>query len=127
MKNNIRVFMTSLVFISTFVLCCQSEVMAGTKPSAVKSKMESCADAVENLEEASDDFLDTVNRVKATIDQPVDEQAELSNKQWQKLITKPRSEAWRKEKDELKAAVKAYQTNCKGITKAIKNMEKPAE
>lgn len=112
-----------IVFLITF----GPNALAGTKPEAVKAKMEECADALEELESDVSAFLQYVNSVKRDIDQPVDEQDELSAKEWKKLVTGPQAKAWRGEKDKLKNSIKDYQKKCQKITKAISSMDKPAE
>lgn len=122
-KNHFFIFGICTLFLFTF----NAHAMAGTKPEVVKSKMEECADALEELKDDVSDFLRYVNGVKENIDQPVDEQDELSAKEWKKMITGPRAKTWREEKDKVKNSISVYQKKCQKITKAISNMDKPAE
>lgn len=114
----------SLCLSAAFLLV-SAPTFAKTDPNKLKEHMESCEQAVEDLTDAGKEFGSYVAGVKKNIAKPVDEQDELSAKDWTKLITGPKSQAWREEKDKLKAAIKQYEKSCKGITKKIKNMDKP--
>ena len=105
----------------------QTTAFAGTKPTAVKKAMDECAKALRKLKQKTKGFLAHADKIRARIAKPVDDQAELSKKDWQNYITNPRSKTWREEKNEVKNAISNYQKKCKGITKKIKTMDKPPE
>lgn len=100
---------------------------AGTAPDKLKEKMEKCQEMVNELESASKEFSTYIQTAKEDFVKPVSDQAELSDKDWNKLITKPRSKEWRGEKDKVKKAIADYEKNCKNITSGIEDMDKPAE
>jgi len=60
----------------------QTTAFAGTNPTAVKRAMDECAKALRKLKKKTKGFLAHADKIRARIAEPVDDQAELSKKDW---------------------------------------------